>query len=111
MWAARSGCDKTTEELLNKQAALDHVNSTGDTSLHIASSYGNVRVMELLLNSGTNVGIQNNQGQSCLDVAVHSGGGDVALAIANNKRLVWKRLYCYFKQPRRQRRGQRRLKQ
>lgn len=88
MWAARSGCDKTSQELLNKQASLDHANNIGNTPLHIASSYGNVRVVELLLNSGANVCIQNNQGQTCLDVAVQSGAGDVALAIAKHKRLV-----------------------
>lgn len=92
MWAARSGCDKTSRELLNRQAALDHVNNSGNTPLHIASSYGNVNVVELLLNSGANVCIQNNQGQSCLDVAVQSGAGDVALAIARHKRLVLKGL-------------------
>ena len=88
MWAARSGCEKTSQELLNKQASLDNVNNSGNTPLHIASSYGNVRVVELLLNSGANVCIQNYQGQSCLDVAVQSGAGDVALAIAQHKRLV-----------------------
>jgi len=86
MWAARSGCEKTSQELLDKQAALDHVNNHGDTALHIASSYGNVKVVELLLNFGANVCIQNSLGQSCLDVAVLSGVGDVALAIAQHKR-------------------------
>lgn len=88
MWAARVGCDKTCHELLNKQAVLDHVNNRGDTALHISSSYGNVNVVQLLLNSGANVCIQNNLGQTCLDVAVHSGAGDVALAAAQHKRLV-----------------------
>lgn len=86
MWAARSGCDKTCQELLDKQAVLDHVNNCGDTALHIASSCGNVRVVELLLNSGANVCIQNTLGQTCLDVAVRSGAGDVAMAIAQHKR-------------------------
>ena len=90
MWAARAGCHKTSQELLNKQAALDHVNNAGNTPLHIASSYGNVSVVELLLNSGAKVCIRNNQGQTCLDVAVHSGAGDVAMVIAKHKRLVWK---------------------
>ena len=88
MWAARSGCDKTSQELLDKQAVLDHVNNCGDTALHIASSHGNVRVVELLLNSGANVCLPNSLGQSCLNVAVQSGAGDVALAIAQHKRLV-----------------------
>lgn len=88
MWAARSGCDKTSQTLLEKQAILDHVNNRGDTALHIASSHGKVRVVELLLNVGANVCLRNSQGQSCLDVAVLSGAGDVALAIAQNKRLV-----------------------
>ena len=88
MWAARSGCDKTSQALLDKQAILDHVNNRGDTALHIASSHGKVRVVELLLNVGANVCLRNSQGQSCLDVAVLSGAGDVALAIAQNKRLV-----------------------
>lgn len=92
MWAARSGCDKTTQELLDKQAVLDHVNNRGNTALHIASSYGNVKVVELLLDSGANVRIRNNEGQSCLDVTVQSGAGDVALAIAQHRRLVRK---CY----------------
>lgn len=87
MWAARSGCDKTSQALLDKQAILDHVNNRGDTALHIASSHGKVRVVELLLNVGANVCLRNSQGQSCLDVAVLSGAGDVALAIAQNKRL------------------------
>lgn len=88
MWAARSGCDKTSQALLDKQAILDHVNNRGDTALHIASSHGKVRVVELLLNVGANVCLRNSQDQSCLDVAVLSGAGDVALAIAQNKRLV-----------------------
>ena len=88
MWAARSGCDKTSQELINRQAVLDHLNNTGNTPLHIASSYGNVRVVELLLNSGANVCVQNNLAQTCLDVAVQSGAGDVALAMAHHERLV-----------------------
>lgn len=88
MCAARSGCDKTSQELLNKEANLDHVNNAGNTPLHIASSNGNVSVVELLLNSGAKVCIHNNQGQTCLDVTVQSGAGDVALAIARHKRLV-----------------------
>ncbi|KAL9969322.1 hypothetical protein ACROYT_G021521 [Oculina patagonica] len=88
MWAARSGCDKTSQELLNNEANLDHVNNAGNTPLHIASSNGNVNVVELLLNSGASVCIQNNQGQTCLDVTVQSGAGDVALAIARHKRSL-----------------------
>ena len=88
MWAARSGCEKTSLELLDKQAIIDLVNNRGDTALHISASYGKVKVVELLLSYGANVCIRNNLGQTCLDVAVQSGAGDVALAIARNKRLA-----------------------
>ena len=88
MWATRSGCEKTSQELINKKAVLDHLNNSGNTPLHIASSYGNVRVVELLLSSGAEVCIQNNLGQTCLDVAVRSGAGDVALMMAQHRRLV-----------------------
>ncbi|XP_068698490.1 transient receptor potential cation channel subfamily A member 1-like isoform X2 [Montipora foliosa] len=86
MWAARSGCEKTSLELLDKQAIIDLVNNRGDTALHISASYGKVKVVELLLSYGANVCIRNTLGQTCLDVAVQSGAGDVALAIARNKR-------------------------
>lgn len=88
MWAARSGCEKTSQELIKKKAVLDHFNNSGNTPLHIASSYGNVRVMELLLSSGAKVCVQNNLGQTCLDVAVRSGADDVALMMAQHRRLV-----------------------
>ena len=94
MWAARSGCEKTSQELLDKQAVVDHVNNQGDSALHISASHGKVKVVELLLNYGADVRIRNNLGQTCLDVTVQSGAGDVALAISRNKRLVRLFLVC-----------------
>lgn len=94
MWAARAGCEKTSRGLLDKQAVVDHVNNQGDTALHISASHGKVKVVELLLNYGADVSIRNNLGQTCLDVTVQSGAGDVALAIARNKRLVRQFLAC-----------------
>ena len=94
MWAASSGCEKTSQELLDKQAVVDHVNNQGDSALHISASHGKVKVVELLLNYGADVRIRNNLGQTCLDVTVQSGAGDVALAIARNKRLVRLFLVC-----------------
>ena len=88
MWAANSGCEKTSKELLDRNAVIDQFNIDGNTPLHIASSRGNVSVVELLLNAGASVCITNSAQQSCLEVAVQSGAGNIALAFAKHSRCV-----------------------
>ena len=49
MLAAGLGCVKCCQELLDKQASIDDDNSDGDTALHLASRYGHVPVVNLLM--------------------------------------------------------------
>ena len=86
MWASKAGCSKTCEVLLDKQAATDHVNSDGDTALHIASRRGHVGVVEVLLGRGAQLTVLNKLNQTFLCVALKSGARDVALTAAKHRR-------------------------
>jgi hypothetical protein len=55
--------------LLNSGCPLNAVNIQGDTGLHIASRYGDIKVIDLMLGMGCNVHIRNKQGQGALDSA------------------------------------------
>ena len=88
MLAAKDGCPRTCEGLLDRQASMDLVNSDGDTALHIASQHKQVGVVELLFDRGARLTVVNKVGQTFLGVALKSGALDVAVVAAKHRRLV-----------------------
>lgn len=52
--------------LQHPQLKIDPLNSTGRTPLHFASRIGNDKCLKLLIQSGSNVNIQDYEGQTCL---------------------------------------------
>ena len=86
MLAARMGCEKCCQELLNKRASTDEVNADGDTALHLASRHGHVPVVNLLMDHHADLANTNNVGATFLGAAVKAGMSDVASAIASHKR-------------------------
>lgn len=86
MWASKLGWAKSCQELLDKQAALDDVNTEGDTALHIACKQGHVNIVNLLLDSAASLNVCNTQSLTCLEAAVRAGNSDVAMAMIKHSR-------------------------
>ena len=94
MLAARMGYTKCCQELLDKQASVDNVNSDGDTALHLASRHGHVPIVNLLMDHRADLAITNNVGATFLGAAVQVGMSDVAPTIASHRR--YSRRACSF---------------
>ena len=86
MLAARLGCVKCCQELLDKQASIDDDNSDGDTALHLASRHGHVPVVNLLMDYHADLAITNNVDATFLGAAVKAGMCDVASSIVRHRR-------------------------
>ena len=97
MLAARMGYTKCCQELLDKQASVDDVNSDGDTALHLASCHGHVPVVNLLMDDHADLAITNHMGATFLGAAVKAGMCDVASTIASHRR--YSRRACSFSHP------------
>ena len=57
---------------------LNHVDSEGNTMLHIAAEFGNQELLEYLLFSGVDRDIQNKQGETALFTVLHTFDSDVS---------------------------------
>ena len=56
-----------------------------ETPLHIASRKGDARIVQLLLNNGSQIGAINDRDMTCLDIAIENDHKDVAMLIVNQK--------------------------
>ena len=83
--AAVSGATGVVELLLERHVILDQVDTKGNTALHLASRRDHVRVVELLLDHGAEV-LLNDHGLTCLDVAMEQKNEDVVMAIVKHER-------------------------
>ncbi|KAF2632351.1 ankyrin [Macroventuria anomochaeta] len=71
------GCLDVVELLLEK-GAKSIANKDGSTPLNIAASYGQLKVVELLLNKGADLSLANNNGRTPLSSASFHGHVEVA---------------------------------
>lgn len=55
--------------------------TTGMSPLHIASQYGHVDVVTVLINNGANVGYSNELGYTALDIAIQNGHTEVVTVL------------------------------
>ena len=86
MLAARLGSVKCCQELLDKQASVDDINTDGDTALHLASRHGHVPVVNLLMDYNANLSTTNSSDTTFLGAAVKAGMSEVASAIVRHQR-------------------------
>ncbi|KAL7303232.1 hypothetical protein TKK_0004433 [Trichogramma kaykai] len=67
--ACMSGCDDAVEKFLEHNQDPNCVwRETGDSPLHLASAYGNMRIVHLLLRSGADPNLANKAGSTPLHV-------------------------------------------
>ena len=71
LWASKSGNVDTVQLLLEKGAASNTCDIQGNTALHVASFHGHVGVINLLLDYGVEI-LVNNDGLNCLDYAIEN---------------------------------------
>lgn len=70
--------EKIIELLLNKNADINTGDkSTGNTLLHIASYYGNSKLVQLCISNKININAQNNDGRTGLINAAENGSADI----------------------------------
>ena len=55
--------------LLRAGAAIDHIDNSGMTPLHLAARFGNISLVRILIDEGANIGVKDRQGMSPLDHA------------------------------------------
>ncbi|MBY0353596.1 ankyrin repeat domain-containing protein [Candidatus Babeliales bacterium] len=68
--AARGGKTEVMAALIENGAVVDAPEkTTGITPLHVATRYGHVDAVKLLLEKKANVHLKNNEGQTALDIA------------------------------------------
>ncbi|TMW67268.1 hypothetical protein Poli38472_012384 [Pythium oligandrum] len=79
------------EELLKTEGVdVDHYDAGGQTLLHLASFWGRMAIVKLLLNAGASLKAKNAAGCTALDLAVHWGHSSVAEVIRlRGGRSVW----------------------
>lgn len=67
------------------KAGIDAVDSDGDTALYSAAYYGQLHIIEYLLDNGADIDFKNNRGKTALHIAAEDGNGSekiVALLLA-----------------------------
>jgi len=70
-------------ELLQAKAAVNTVDSRGETALHAAASLGSVRLVRVLLGAEADVTIKDKEGNTPADTAAeqgHTAAEDLILA-------------------------------
>lgn len=68
--ACENGNDEMVIYLLRQMNIIDNRNIYGDTALHLAAKSCTVKGILALINSGFNLEVKNNNGQTPLDVAI-----------------------------------------
>ena len=85
-YAARHGYSKTLEVLIENEAKVDAMGTNDATPLHHASQYGHVDCIKILLDNGASLKSVNNEGKTCLDLAVENYQKEACLALVSHKR-------------------------
>lgn len=97
--AARKGCLKLFEALLEKGANPDECDKTGETPLMVAVEWKRITMIERLIEAGADINRQNNAGVSALMLAVSGGqkeiivklleaGADISLRAKDGTRAI-----------------------
>ncbi|KAJ0410065.1 hypothetical protein ATCC90586_006458 [Pythium insidiosum] len=79
------------EQLLQRDGVdVDHLDAGGQTLLHLASFWGRMAIVKLLLNAGASLKTKNAAGCTALDLATHWGHTSVAEVLRlRGGRSVW----------------------
>ncbi|GLD98970.1 hypothetical protein PINS_up007688 [Pythium insidiosum] len=79
------------EQLLRSDGVdVDHLDAGGQTLLHLASFWGRMTIVKLLLNAGASLKTKNAAGCTALDLATHWGHTSVAEVLRlRGGRSVW----------------------
>jgi len=80
-WAAFNNRPDAVRVLLDRGAAIDAPNKTGFTALHHAAEAGSGEVVDLLLASGANRTLVNQNGERAAAVARRNGYAALAARI------------------------------
>ncbi|XP_055375684.1 ankyrin-1 [Condylostylus longicornis] len=62
--------------------------NTGETVLHVAAKMGNVKVVEILLQAGSEINTTNNKGQTPLMTAISNGNEEVAFYLLTKEAKI-----------------------
>ncbi|XP_066924796.1 transient receptor potential cation channel subfamily A member 1-like [Clytia hemisphaerica] len=98
-YAARHGYSKTLEVLIENEAKVDAMGTNDATPLHHASQYGHVDCIKVLLDNGASLKAANNEGKTCLDLAVENYQKEACLALVNHERWEQMMRHVYPSQP------------
>lgn len=84
--ACLSGDDDVVSALVLAEADLEEPDENGDRAVHYAAGCKQSRILELLLNSGVDIGACNIFGETALHVAIKENSAACALILAKNIR-------------------------
>lgn len=77
IWAADKGYESTARQALANGAKPSATNRRGDTSLHLATNAGNLRMARFLLNAGVDVNKQNKYSEIPLSAPARDGNEEL----------------------------------
>ena len=88
-WAAFAGSEQIVAYLLSQPSIeLDPLDNDGLTPLHLATIYGNSRIVRKLLVAGANRLLRSQKGQTALEIANSKEFGGVARMLTNSRSLL-----------------------
>ena len=88
MLAANNNQFKCVEVLLEFKASPNLQDTHGNSALLLACAQGHGAIVNLLMDHGASLTLNNNQDFDCLELAAKAGSCDVVMAIVNHKRLT-----------------------
>lgn len=88
-WAAYKGHENITCALLRCGLSLQDTDDCGNNALHLASTGGNVKIMEVLLSHGCDINTRNRYGNTPLGMCTDGGARDLLLRASSQDK-------CHF---------------
>lgn len=88
MLAANNNKLKCVAVLLNFKASPDLQDAQGNSALLLACAQGHGAIVNLLMDHGASLTLNNKQEFDCLELAAKAGSSDVAMAIVKHKRFI-----------------------
>jgi ankyrin repeat protein len=77
MWAAHEGHPEIVKVLIEKGAAIDARNPTGETALWFSAQKGKIEALKILHENGADSNVIGERGETALDVARKNGHQDI----------------------------------
>ena len=81
MWTAQEGYDSLTEQLVVQGVHVNHRNSDGRTALHFAAHSGHLHIVQMLLNNGAEIDLEDEHHCTPLVLSVMGKKYDVMLLL------------------------------